>query len=288
MATIIQNLKYLAHPRNHKFWQAIKESRKSLGLVQIYDSENEFIKDNIIYSPAELKKITGGKFVIKNNKIVISIEHKNGIVDLVSAKKVKISLAELKKESQRVIYRFKNKLNNDEQIIGTVIDYILFDKTKDKIKKLLDITLHYEETSSKRKLFLKVYKDSGLNKFKNYWRQYKKQIEYFKSLVGEGDVKVVKKNNHVEIIVYSNISKQNIVDIWTEQVAPLLAELPGYQIKNRPLKDSNYQENLDNENAYATKRKIDKSQPYKMSMDDTDIFGKVDKDKRKKILKRIS
>lgn len=286
MATTLQNLKYITHPRNHRFWQEIKKSREYLGLFKIYKTEQEFVKDNIIYSPEELKKITGGKFVVKNNKMVISLEHKKGIVDLVSAQKVKISLVELKKEALRVINKFKNKLNNDEQTVRAIIDCILFDKIKDEPKNLLNIALFYEEASSGRKLFFKVYKDSGLNKFKDYWRRNKKQIEHFKSLVGEGRIKVVKKDDHVEISIYSNTSRQNIIDIWTKEVTPLLHELPGYQVKNRPLKDSDYQKNLNVENTYVNKNNIDKSQPYKMSRYDS-LFEKVDKNKRKKLLKHL-
>ncbi|MFA5154915.1 MAG: hypothetical protein WC453_00620 [Patescibacteria group bacterium] len=286
MATMIQNLKYITHPRNHKFWQEINKSRVALGLFKIYKTEQEFIKDNIIYSPAELKKITGATFVFKNNKMVISLEHKNGIVDLVSAQKVKISLAELKKEASRVINKFSNKLNSDEQTVSAIIDCILFDGIKDKVKKLLDITLHYVGDASRRKLFFKVYKNSGLNKFKDCWRRNKKQIEHFKSLVGKGRIKVVKKDDHVEISIYSNTSRQNIIDIWTKEVTPLLHELPGYQVKNRPLKDSDYQKNLNVENTYVNKNNIDKSQPYKMSQYDS-LFEKVDKNKRKKLLKHL-
>lgn len=286
MATILQNLKYIAHPKNRIFWQEIKKSREALDLFKIYKTEEDFIKDNIIYSPAELKKITGGTFVVKNNKMVISLEHKNGIVDLVSTQKVKISLAELKKEALRVIDKFKNKLNSDDQTVNAIIDCILFDEIKNDPKKLLHIALYYEEANSGRKLFLKVYKDSGLNKFKDYWRQNKKQIEHFKKLVSEGNVKAVIKDDCVELIIYSNTSKQNIVDMWTEQVTPLLAKLPGYQQKNRPLNEADYDKLLDKESKFVKKQKIDKSEKYKISQYEY-ILTDDETKKRKKLLKKL-
>lgn len=286
MATVLQNLKYLAHSRNHKFWREIKKSRETLELFKVYETEQDFIKDNVVYSAEELRKITGGNFIIKNGKIVISVRHENGMMDLVSTKKVKISLIELKKEAQRVIDKFKNKLNNDEQSIRVIIDYIIFDKMKDEVKKLLDITLHYEETASRKRLFFKIYKNAGLNKFKDYWRQYKNKIEYFKNLVEEGKIKIVKKTDCVEITVYSNTCKQDIVDIWTKKIDPLLSKLAGYKENTRPLKEFGYDDILNKESEFVKNRKIDKTKKYKISKYEY-LLNKAEVRKRTKLMERL-
>jgi hypothetical protein len=286
MATSTQNLKYFINPKNYIFWQEINKSREFLGFKKIYSSKEEFIKDNIIYSASELKKIIGGNFTIKNNTIIISLKHENGVIDLVSAKKIKIPFRELRTEAKRIIRKFQNKFNNDEQSINAIIDCIIFDQTQNKNVKLLDILWEYK-TKPKKQFHLKLFKNAKLNDFKDYWRLNKKIIDRFQNLVEEGKLKIIKKSDHIKIVIYSNTTKQNIIDIWTQKITPLLMELPGYHLKNRPLDKDRYDKFIESENEYVKRRHIDKTQPYKITSDDRKEFGTLEKKRKKKIIKRL-
>lgn len=277
MATNTEKLTLIEYPRNLSFWRNIKEARINLGVNEKgYLNPEDFKKYNEFFSAETLKRLTLFGTVIEgaNN------------VTLISAKRTKNTYKEILKEAEKIALR--ERLGTDDVSLRLISECILFGKGLLKNKNTPKMVLHFHGHENGNILILEIFRDTRLHDFKNSWKGMRETIDYFQKFLPEGKFDTELQKNSLYINIFRNTQKQNIVDAWNKKILPELQQLEGFMTRSRSIKIDTYKAMIEEEKNYVEDKNIDKTQTYRVEMDDSHLVKKSTKDKKRKIKKYLN